>query len=171
MMADKGTKKEAAEMLKTALGMMKQLHGKGVKIDKIKLKEEELFIKKKDHFIIAPIYKDALKFIDLKDISFNDVDVHGVDFRGCNIGELFRPQEVFNKDLRGCYFDKVYISTWINFAGVDIRGCRFIEDDDPKTIAMFNYTFTGAIYDETTTYNGISFAKIFEAAKQSNESK
>ena len=50
----------------------------------------------------------------------------------------------------------------MDFNGVDIRGSRFSDDNDPRTLDRMNVSFQNAIYDETTTYNGKSFSEIFD---------
>ncbi len=48
-----------------------------------------------------------------------------------------------------------------SFVGVDIRGARFSEDGNPLTPDGLNASFSDAIYDENTTYNGVSFVDEF----------
>ena len=147
----------ALNMLKEALMLLKKLPSSDTKIA-----IDDIFIHKDDHLEILPIFKDVLKFIDLSNVSFENVDVHGLNFGECNLGSSFKPKEVYQANLNGCNFDKVFFSPFTDFTGVDIRGCHFSTDDDPKTIDVFNVTFKDAIYDETTTYNGISFKEIFD---------
>jgi len=45
----------------------------------------------------------------------------------------------------------------VEHIGVDIRWSKFSFDDDPTTLNIFNITLKDAIYDETTTYNGVPF--------------
>ena len=158
-------KEEALLLLKKALVMLNLIQENDTTIERVKVTEKDLFVKEDDHLEIVSIYKKALRFLDLSDISFDKADVHGVDFRGCNIGILFNPQKVYKKDLNCCNFDKVFIPPIMNFNRVNIIGCHFSEDDDPQTKDIFNATFGKAIYDETTTYNGISFIKLFESMK------
>ena len=160
-------KKEALEMLKSALLILNQVQDN----QNAKVHFDDIFVIVGEHLEIASIIRTSLKFIDLTGVKFDNVDVHGVDFRECNLGILFNPQKVYNKDLRGCNFDKVYISPFMNFSGVDIRGCCFSDDEDSRTIDVFNATFRYAIYDETTTYNGIPFTKIFEETDKKSTSR
>ena len=121
-----------------------------------------LFIEEGDHLIIDPDFVEFIKFIDLANYDFANVQVDGVDFRGCNLN-AFDPQKVYQRNLRGCNFDKLCLSAFkMNFTGVDIRGCHFSEDDDPRTYDEFPVSFEKAIYDDTTTYNGVSLVKIIE---------
>ena len=76
---------------------------------------------------------------------------------------------IYNKDLRGCDFTGIFIDPMTNFTGVDIRGAKFSCDEDDKTYDLFNYTFKNAIYDETTTYNGVPIIKYIEAEKKQTE--
>ena len=107
--------------------------------------------------------------IDLSDVDFSNVKVSGIDFRGSNVRiDKFNldPQTIYNKDLSGCNFEGIYVNPLIHFNGVDIRGARFSEDNNPKTLDIFNITFKEAIWDENTTYNGKSFSEIFEEIKK-----
>lgn len=151
-------KLEALETLKKAFESLRELSNDNDVLPKMTIEENQLLIKVDDHLEISPIYISALRFIDLRYISFDNVKIDGIDFRGTNL--ILDPQKVYKKNLRGCDFDRIFISPFLNFKGVDIRGCRFSEDDDPRTYDTFNLTFKDAIYDETTTYNGISFTKI-----------
>ena len=159
--------KEALEMLKSALLVLSQVQDG--KIERVRF--DNIFVQVGDHLEIASVFRTSLKFIDLSQIDFANVDIHGVDFSGCNLGIMFDPQKVYNKDLSGCNFEKVYFSPMANFTGVDIRGCRFSEDDDPQTIDYFHATFSGAIYDETTTYNGIPFTELIKETRGSGTSR
>jgi hypothetical protein len=49
----------------------------------------------------------------------------------------------------------------MDFNGVNIRGTRFSSDEDTSTLDLENVTFKYALYDETTTYNGIPFTMIY----------
>ena len=53
----------------------------------------------------------------------------------------------------------------MDFSGVDIRGTKFSCDDNPMTLDGRNSWFRQAIYDETTTYNGISFVELYGECK------
>ena len=57
----------------------------------------------------------------------------------------------------------------MDFSGVDIRGARFSEDNNPKTLDIFNITFKDAIWDENTTYNGVSFVEILSPSVKNNK--
>ena len=48
----------------------------------------------------------------------------------------------------------------MDFTGVDIRGPKFGKDNYFKTRDGLN-SFNGAIYDETTTYDGVPFTEIY----------
>ena len=69
------------------------------------------------------------------------------------------------KSLRNCNFEGIYIEPFMNFTGVDIRGAKFSDDDDKTTIDRQNVYFAHALYDETTTYNGIPFPKLYGECK------
>ncbi len=151
-------RKKALEALQDAISRLKSLD-KGTIHHRVPL--NNLFINVDDHLEIMPIILETniLKYIDLSMISFANVKIDGIDFRECNIS--LKPQEVYQKDLRGCNFEGLYIDPFMDFTGVDIRGARFSDDYNNLTMDRCNVTFQHAIYDETTTYNGISFNKIY----------
>ena len=162
-------KKELEEKLysiKKLLNELAVLQEKTCNYEKIKV--DSLFINVDDHKEINPLYLDlgVLKYIDLSMESFKNAKVSGIDFRECNIS--FNPQEVYNKDLSNCNFEGLFISPFINFSGVDIRGTRFSRDNNSKTIDIFNGTFKDAIYDDNTTYDGIPFTIIFGKSEKAN---
>ena len=64
----------------------------------------------------------------------------------------------------------MYIDSFMNFNGVDIKGAKFSRDNDSKTIDGLNL-FNGAIYDETTTFDKESFTNIFGECKINRNSK
>ena len=127
---------------------------------------KELLIKVGDHYEFKPIfmeYPERLKNIDFRFVSLRNVKISGIDFTGCNIN--LNPQEVYQKDLRGCTFAGLHIDPFMDFTGCDIRGCTFSDDTDERTQYMGNASFRAAIYDETTTYNGIPFTVLFSQEK------
>ena len=135
-----------------------------------KIQVSNILIDVGNHKEINPIYVGGsiLRHIDLRYISLENVDVSGIDFRGSNI--ILNPQEVYNKNLNGCNLEGIYISPFMNFNGVDIRGARFSRDNDPKTRDGLNQ-FNGAIYDETTTFDGESFTNIYGECNIKSTSK
>ena len=122
-----------------------------------------------DHKEVAKVYQGALKYIDLSLISFKNVDVSGLDFSGTNA--IINPQEVYNKDLSCCDFSGMFVDPiMMNFNGVNIRCAKFGSDNDPYTYDMMP-NFSGAIYDEQTTYNGISLYDIIGECERINNFK
>ena len=119
------------------------------------------FVPAGDHYELPVEIKGIMKYIDISCEPFINVNVEGVDFSDCN-PHILDPQLVYRKSLRGCKFDRVYINPFTNYAGVDIRGCSFSDDGNPLTVDIFNQSFARAIYDETTTYNGISMTEIIK---------
>ena len=119
-----------------------------------------IFIKVKDHLEINPIYLDILKYIDLSLFPFINVKMSNIDCRDTNIG--FDPQMVYQKDLRNSNFEGIYIGPFMNFNGVNIIGCKFSDDKNPNTDDYLNHTFKNAIFDETTTYNGIPITEFIK---------
>ena len=154
--------------LKDNINKLNELKGRlgNIKIPKIIV--DNVLVEVDDHKEIMSEIKDKLQFIDLSTISFKDVDISGIDFKGCNI-HLF-PQEVYKRDLRNCDFTGMNIDPFMNFIGVDIRGAKFSMDNDPSTLDLMP-KFTGAIYDETTTYNGKSLVDILGPCEEINNKR
>ena len=154
--------------LKDSINKLNELKKRlgNIKIQKIIV--DNILVDIDDHKEIMNELKDKLQFIDLSIISFKDVDISGIDFKGCNI-HLF-PQEVYKKDLRDCDFTGINIDPFMNFRGVDIRGAKFSMDSNPSTLDVMP-NFAGAIYDETTTYNGKSLVEILGSCEEINNKK
>lgn len=147
--------------LKNSLDELAKLSSEKVKIGRITI--DNIFIQVANHLEINPIICSMLKYIDLSYTKFDNVKMNGIDFSDCNIN--FNPQKVYNKDLSNCNFEGVHISPFLNFSDVDIRGTSFSNDNDSTTIDTLNMTFKNAIYDETTTYNGIPLTEIIDKKK------
>ncbi len=64
----------------------------------------------------------------------------------------------------------MFVGPFMNFSGVNIRGTKFSDDTDSKTIDRMN-SFANSIYDENTTYNGIPFTVILEKNMEKYGSK
>ena len=155
---------EAIRSILLGIKKLEESERKSGSIERIRI--DNLFVNTGGHREIKPIYlaMGLLKHIDLSMVSFKGVKMDGIDFRGCNIA-LF-PQQVLGKSLRNCNFEGINIPPFMDFNGVDIRGCRFSEDDDPKTFDGYNTSFKNAIYDSSTTYNGVSFDQIYGKCMQ-----
>lgn len=119
-----------------------------------------IIINVNDHYEINPYYieTNVLKYLDLSGVSFKNVKVSGIDFRGCNIS--FNPQEVYNKDLSNCNFEGVFIHASTDFTGVNICGTKFTSDNNTATFDINLHNFVNAIYDENTTLNGIPIIEL-----------
>lgn len=119
---------------------------------------------------INPIYIETglLKFIDLSVISFKNVKISGVDFRGTNV--YFNPQEVYNKDLSNCNFEGISIMGAANFSGINVCGSKFSSDNKSSTFDINSGSFINAIYDENTTLNGIPLKELIEEKNQGTKS-
>jgi len=151
--------------IQQALSVLQQVSSPSKTVTRINV--DNIFIPVDDHLEIIPIIATMLRFVDLSWIRFDNVKVSGLDFSYSNI--KFNPQMIYNKDLSNCNFEGVHIEPFMNFTGVDIRGAKFSDDDDIKTIDFFNGTFQYAIYDENTTYNGHPFTEIF--SKETKQTK
>ncbi len=119
-----------------------------------------IFVKVNDHLEINPLFINILKYIDLSLFPFTNVKVSNIDFRNTNV--QLDPQTVYNKDLSNCNFEGIYIGPFMNFTSVNIIGCKFSDDNNPSTEDYLNSTFKNAIYDKTTTYNGIPLTEIIK---------
>ena len=151
--------KETLYQIKKLLTKLKELEKTTGSFNKIQV--DSLFIDVDEHKEINPLYieLDMLKYIDFSMVSFKNVKISGIDFRECNIS--LYPQEVYKKDLSGCNFEGLYISPFMDFNDVDLRGTKFSIDTDDKTIDRGSFTFRHSIYDETTTFNNIPFTDIY----------
>ncbi len=129
--------------------------------DHRKIIVDDLLITVDEHKEINPLYinLEMLRFIDFSVVDLRNVKMTGIDFRGCNIN--LDPQTVYNKDLSNSNFEGLHIDTFMDFTGVDIRGSKFSEDNDPRTVDFASSSFAQALYDDNTTYNGISFVKLY----------
>ena len=148
---DREAEDEALKELREAIiefaKVQQELKGASIEINfDDRLDVSNIFIRENDHLVITPILVDLIKYINLKNFSFDNVQVSGIDFRGCNLGILFDPQKVYQKNLRGCNFDKVDLLIFsMNFTGVDIRGCHFNGEVDSSAYYEFPMSFINAI--------------------------
>lgn len=158
--------KQREEVLKKMLEYITLLEELDKETNKItRMIFPDLFYKVEDHLEIKPLLQNnaLLRHIDLGLETFKNVKISGIDFSDCNI--RLQPQVVYNKDLRNCTFNGIYIGPFYDFSGVDIRGCKFSCDKDPNTDDDLNPSFANAIYDENTTYNGIPLPTIISKKK------
>ncbi len=159
LLRNKEEQKNTVKEIETLIERLEMLENQTGQKARIKVKN--LFVEVGDHKEIKPMYLnfDMLKHIDLSLHSFNNVKIDGIDFRGCNID--LKPQEVYMKNLSNCNFEGMYIQPFTDFTDVDIRGTKFSNDNNHKTIYDGSLSFKDAIYDQNTTYNGISFVDIY----------
>ncbi len=155
---------EAFRSIKQGVKVLEKYAQENKKIEKIQV--SNLFVNVNTHKEINPMYIELglLKYIDLSMVSFKNVKISGIDFRGCNI--QLNPQEVFEKDLRGCNFEGLFIAPFMDFTGVDIRGARFSKDNDPKTVDLGSVSFANSIYDDSTMFEGIPFTIMYDKEKK-----
>lgn len=129
-----------------------------------RIKVNNLFDENVDYKQIDILYDSVLRYIDLSTENFKNVKVSGINFKDTNINAfILNPQEVYKKDLSGCDFTNVNMFAVADiFDGVDIRGAKFGNSDKSfKNIPNFK----NAIYDETTTFNGISLYELIGECK------
>jgi hypothetical protein len=143
---------------------LKQLeeYSKDSKIRRIE--SDALLIEKDDHYEFRPFVLNHLRFFDLTLVHFQNVKIEGIDFRDTNVS-IINLLKVYNKSFRNCNFEGISISPFADFTGVDIRGCHFGKDNNPSRIDTIP-NFEDAIYDETTTYNGVPISKILNVKKK-----
>jgi len=149
---------EGLRKIKEGLELL-QKYGKGAKLPRIQYNFD--FDLVNDHKEFPRELIKVLKYLDLSLVDFTNVKVSGIDFRGCNIEHL-DPQIVYNKDLSNSNFEGIFMRPFISFEGVDIRGSKFSYDDNNMTINVLNESLSRAIYDDTTTFNGIPLTEIFK---------
>ncbi len=114
----------------------------------------EVSDKEGKHFIIKDEYKDYLALYDLSNISFDNVDIRGIDFRNTNINSLFfNLQKLYKKDISGCNFsvDEENSKDYIfglndDFTDVNLKGTKMY---NPFPCCL-NYTIYQASMDEFT---------------------
>lgn len=114
----------------------------------------EVSDKEGKHFIIKEEYKDYLALYDLSNISFDNVDIRGIDFRNTNINTLFfNLQKLYKKDISGCNFsvDEENSKDYIfglndDFTDVNLKGTKMY---NPFPCCL-NYTIYQASMDEFT---------------------
>ena len=106
------------------------------------------------YYIINCEYKYVLQNYDLSKISFDNVDIRGIDFRGTNVNSnLFDLQKIHNKDASNCNFSttednaKDFIFDYAtDFTGVNLSGTNM---NSPCPI-LLNSTINKAYIDEST---------------------
>ena len=128
------------------------------------LREELLDEINDNYYIIKDKYKNVLSDYDLSKISFDNVDIRGIDFRGTNINSsLFDLQKVHNKDASDCNFstDEDNVKDYIfgydtDFTGVNLSGTDM---NNPYPI-LLNSTINKAYIDEFTILPGFYQDKV-----------
>ena len=110
--------------------------------------EENSFIKLNESF------KDSLAFIDLSNISFDNVDVRNIDFRDTNISfGNFNPKKVAEKDLSGCNFSvamedssNYLFNYYTDFTEVNLENTNL----DNPTCILLSPSIKDALIDKDT---------------------
>ncbi len=159
-------KKDEIKRIQESMSRLKEIDKKRGTITRIDV--DDLLENIEDHKEIKKIYSknDFLRHINLSYIPFNNVKLNGLDLSYTNI--RLDPQVIYNKDLSGTNLEGVYIGPFDNYSDVDVRGCKFSDDNDPTTMDGFNTTFYLSLYDETTTYNGIPFTVLYGECNLNN---
>lgn len=144
--------KKIKELFSRNQDLLKKLHRRLPILSTQLFKEVEKNNEK--YYIINYEYKYTLQNYDLSKISFDNVDIRGIDFRGTNINSsLFDLQKVYNKDASNCNFSideydaKDYIFGYdTDFTGVNLSGTNM---SNPYP-CFFNSTINKASIDEFT---------------------
>ena len=146
---------------------LRKIEGDSFSEDRIKV--VDLFDDVGKYKVIKPQYIDneMLKKIDLSGETFENVKMTGIDFSNTNIS--FNPQKVYDMDLSGCNFEGVLITPFMDFTGVNIKGCRFSKSMNHAVSHQGSSFFPLAIYDETTTLDGEPFTEIYKDIDVSSE--
>lgn len=84
--------------------------------------EENLFVTIDEVKCVKDCWKPYLRFIDLHNISFDDVYIAGLDFSYCNA--KINPQTVYNRDLSNCRFISYSKEEWAFSPSADFSGCN-----------------------------------------------
>ena len=133
-----------------------------------RIKVKDLYETVEDHLEIRREYRPYLKVIDLKDESFKNVKISGLDFTDTNIRGL-NPQIVYQKDLSNCDFTGIYFQPFTMFNGVNLEGTKLSYDNNSTTIDLFNSSIKQAIYDENTRINNKTVEEFFEKKETNNK--
>lgn len=126
------------------------------------------------HFIIKEEYKDCLALYDLSNISFDNVDIRGIDFRNTNINSLFfNLQKLYKKDISNCNFsvDEENSRDYIfglndDFTDVNLKGTKMY---NPFPCCL-NYTLYQTSMDEFTVLPDI-YAENIESIENDGKVK
>lgn len=71
--------------------------------DRFIIREENLFVEVDGVKCVREEWKKLLRYLDLANISFEGVNIAGLDFSGSNA--VINPELVYNKDINMCTFD------------------------------------------------------------------
>lgn len=128
---------------------------------------EIVFRERRDDKKVVSIPKELFKYLDFEDISFDKVDIIGMDFTGCK-NVFINPQTVYGKNLKNAILTDV---TFIGeFGDVDITGANFtgsknafinpqtIRNKDLMNVKLTDATITGTFQDTKT--EGVDFTGV-----------
>lgn len=147
--------------------LLKELEASGAIIQ---IKYDDLYEKVYDGIKYHLEFKDdvikdnRLHMFELSSETFENVKMDGIDFRKCNLDSIC-PTKVYKKNLRGCNFEGVHFGPFTSFVGVDIRGSKFGYDENNRTMDVMPH-FNEAIFDETTTFNGIPLTELVKRSEK-----
>ncbi len=113
-----------------------------------------------DHREINPLLLESGK-LDLSKESMVNVKLSGLDLRNKKVNP-FDPQKIYKKDLSNSNLEGIIFPVTTQFTGVNVCGSKFTCDDNPRTFDINENNFADAIYDETTTLNGVPLTELLD---------
>ncbi len=153
---------EDFERVDEKIELLYQLRQKGAKLAKLTFNEWYLFKKVDNHYEFrnSVIKNERLHMFKTAGETFENVKMDNLYIEGCDLSGL-EPTKVFNRNMSHSSFIKVHFDPLKSWAGVNIIGCTFTDDEDPLTVKIMP-AFEDAIYDDTTTYNGIPLTTLIK---------
>ena len=127
---------------------------------------------KDGHKYVNPVYfvRNFFAHIDMSDEDFDNADIRGLDLSNHNI-QYFNPQNLYKKDMRGCTLDGIIFPATTKFDGVNICGCKFTTDPNPRTLNINKDILSKGIYDGETTLDGVPLVELLNEVENERGSK
>ncbi len=94
----------------------------------VSISDKVLFENKDDHLIIRPLFVPLLPFLDLRLISFKNVDIRYIDFSETNATLNLR--DVYNMDASYATFSDDNVPDWASYDDVILIGTKLKENPD-----------------------------------------
>lgn len=127
---------------------------------------------KDGHKYVNPVYfvRNFFAHIDMSDEDFDNADIRGLDLSNHNI-QYFNPQNLYKKDMRGCTLNGIIFPATTKFDGVNICGCKFTTDPNPRTLNINKDILSKGIYDGETTLDGVPLVELLNEVENERGSK